>query len=60
MKGIKMTAFRQWEDGKQWLRIIDDNGNEYQEPIAGWTEILNLTNGELHYRHIDDRLIKSA
>lgn len=54
-----MTAFRQWEDGKQWLRIIDDNGNEYQEPITGWAEIINLTNGELHYRHIDGRLIKS-
>lgn len=45
-----MKAYRHWQDGKQWLRIIPDNGMEYDEPISGWVEILNLTNGNISYK----------
>jgi len=46
-----MSAYRHWNDGRQWIRIIDENGNEWDEPISGWTEILNLTDGSAQYRH---------
>lgn len=47
----KSGAFRHWEDGKQWLRIIEENGNEYDEPIAGWIEVWDLIRGGMVYRH---------
>ena len=51
----EIKAYRHWEDGKQWLRLCDKSGNEWDESITGWTEVLNLTNGHLTYRHKDGR-----
>lgn len=52
-----MKAYRHWEDGKQWLRIIEDDGNEYDEQITGWSEILDFSDGKTIYRHKDGREI---
>lgn len=46
----KARAYRHWEDGKQWLRILPEDGMEYDEPIEGWVEVLDLTTGKLFYR----------
>ena len=48
-------AYRHWSDGQQWLRVIDATGDEWDEPIEGWTEVHNLTNGVQTYRHNDGR-----
>lgn len=45
-----MKAYRHWEDGKQWLRVITADGIEYDEPITGWVEVWNLITGVLTYR----------
>jgi hypothetical protein len=47
----EMKAYRHWEDGKQWLRIIDNDGNEWDEPIEGWCEVWNLCTGVLTYKN---------
>lgn len=55
-----MSAYRHWEDRKQWLRIILADGMEWDEPISGWSEIWNFTTGVMSYRHTDGREITAA
>ena len=51
------ALYRHWDDGKQWLRLTDDAGNQWDEPITGFTEVWNLTTGAMSYRHTDGRNI---
>jgi hypothetical protein len=49
---MKHVLYRHWDDGKQWIRIQDTiTGEEWDEPITGWSEIWDLTNGALSYSH---------
>ena len=40
------------EDGQRWLRCISDNGEEYDEAVSCFVEIMDLTNGENYWRHV--------
>jgi hypothetical protein len=52
-----MKAYKHWEDGKQWLRVIDTKiGHEWDEPITGWVLSINLINGETLWKHADGRV----
>jgi hypothetical protein len=52
------ALYRHYEDGKQWLRLVDNLGNEFDEPISGWTEVINLLDGTTQFRHTDGRELK--
>lgn len=41
-----------WEDGQQWLHVVADNGEEWQEPISGWEEVHDICRGFGFYRNI--------
>lgn len=53
-----MKAYHYTDEGKTWLRI-DDEGYGYEEPIAGWSLVLDLTDGKSYYRHTDGREFES-
>lgn len=55
-----MTAYNIWEDGKQWLRVVDEQGFEHEEPMTGWSIVHNLTNGVCTWRHNDGREYRNA
>jgi hypothetical protein len=60
-KDIKMQkAYKHYLDGKFWIRIIDENEDEWDESTEGWCEIFNLTNGQNTFRHKDGREIKAV
>jgi hypothetical protein len=56
-----MKAFNHYDGEDHLLRIIDDNGDEWDEAITGWDLILDLTTGRSFWRHrYDGREIESA
>jgi hypothetical protein len=55
-----MEAFMHDEDGARWLRIKTDTA-EWDEPIAGWTIVHDLTRGgPATWRHTDGRELRDA
>jgi hypothetical protein len=50
-----MQAYMHYSDGARWIRIIDENGSEWDEPIQGWSLVLDLIRGGANWRHDDGR-----
>jgi hypothetical protein len=50
-----MNALMHDDDGKRWLRMIAADGTEWDEPITGWTLLLDLIRGLRSWRHDDGR-----
>lgn len=50
------VGFTHEDDGETWLRITDQrSGEEWDEPIFGWTYYLNSGG---YYQHRDGRIVK--
>lgn len=49
-----MKAFSHYDGEEQLLRIIDDNGDEWDEDLADWVLTLELKTGRLFWRHRRD------
>ena len=54
---VRYTAQFVSEDGEKWIHITDhDNGKDWQEPIDGWSYVLDLIRGESPlFRHKNGR-----
>ena len=52
-----MTAQLIFDDGARWLRITPQDGFAWDEPVAGWALILDLSDGRSYWRHTDGRKI---
>ena len=50
MSELKLRAYRYWDDGKQWIRLISET-DEWDEPITGWIEVHDLIRGFMVYRN---------
>lgn len=49
-------AYMHYDDGCRWLRIQDDDGQEWEEPITGWSLIFDLCRGgAAWFEHKDGR-----
>lgn len=55
-----MTAHLIYEDGRRWLRITPADGYAWDEPIAEWKYIINLTEGFASWKHKDGREIRET
>ncbi len=52
------TAYMYYDDGRRWLRVQDETGLEWDEPISGWTIVLDLIRGgPVWFEHKDGRKI---
>lgn len=49
-----MKAFIHYEGEGHFLRIIDDDGDEWDEGLADWDLILELSTGRAFWRHRRD------
>ena len=50
-------AYHHDQDGKRWFRIVTDTGYDFDEPIAGWSMVMDLEQGRLYYVHKDGRRV---
>jgi hypothetical protein len=55
-----MQAYMYETEGQRWLRIIDATGQEWDEPIAGWSMVVHLCEGYNMWKHTDGRLLKDT
>lgn len=54
-----MKAYHYSEGDKVWLRVIKDDGYDWEEEITGWAIVLDTTDGKSYYRHRDGRQIEA-
>ena len=53
-------AYAHEEDGQKWLRITPEDGRAWDEPIAGWSLVLDLYRGTARWKHTDGRIYDDA
>lgn len=45
-------AYQHFDDGFKWLRVVNtETGQEWDEPIKGWSLSINLMTGETLWTH---------
>jgi len=49
-----VKAFSYYDGKERLLRIVDDNGDEWDEDLSGWDLILDLTTDRSYWRHRRD------
>lgn len=54
-----MKAYHYSDMEGNWLRVLKEDGHDWEEPLSGWNLILDTTNGKSYYRHSDGRQIEA-
>lgn len=54
-----MKAYHYTEGNETFLRVLKDDGYDWEESISGWNLILDTITGKSYYRHRDGRQIEA-
>ena len=53
---MERYAFKHFEDGRVWLRVVDGD-NVYDEPMSEWQYVIDLPRGRAFYRYRNNPLV---